>query len=457
MDKLLKVLMVEDSEDDMTLILRELRRGGYAVALQRVETLVEMTRALQHEQWDIIISDYNLPGFSGRAALDYYKHLGLDIPFIVVSGAIGEDTAVEMMRAGAHDYLLKGKLARLVAAVDRELREAELRREGRQAEKDLRASEDRFRSLVQNSTDIINVIDPSGFVLYESPSAAKILGYESGYWMGKNPFTQVHPDDAPAVNVVMKQLISGKDIPEPVQYRFRTASGEWIYLESVGINLLDQPQINGIVLTTRDVTRRKSDEEELRSLNQQLQESYDETLNGWANALELREKETAVHSRHVVALSLKVAQVMGFSGEELVHLRRGALLHDIGKMGIPDSILLKPGPLTPQEWEVMREHPNYAYRFLSGIPYLRAALDVPYCHHEKWDGSGYPRQLKGEEIPLSARIFAVVDVWDALSSERPYRGAWSVERVIEYLREQSGKQFDPQVVEVFLKIIPNND
>ena len=132
-------------------------------------------------------------------------------------------------------------------------------------------------------------------------------------------------------------------------------------------------------------------------------------------------------------------------------------MHDIGKMGVPDNILLKPGPLTEEEWEIMRKHPQFAYELLTPIDYLHQALDIPYSHHEKWDGTGYPRGLKGEEIPLAARIFAVVDVWDALTSERPYRPAWSREKAIEYIKTQSGVHFDPQVVEVFLESIINSN
>ncbi|HLE29207.1 MAG TPA: HD-GYP domain-containing protein, partial [Anaerolineales bacterium] len=146
-------------------------------------------------------------------------------------------------------------------------------------------------------------------------------------------------------------------------------------------------------------------------------------------------------------------QAMGMSDAERVHLRRGALLHDIGKMGVPDAILLKPGPLTDEEWEIMRQHPQYAYELLSPILYLRPALGIPYYHHEKWDGAGYPRGLKGEQIPLAARIFAVVDVWDALRSDRPYRAAWPAERVREHIRSLAGTHFDPQVVEAFLSMI----
>jgi PAS domain S-box-containing protein len=191
----------------------------------------------------------------------------------------------------------------------------------------------------------------------------------------------------------------------------------------------------------------------LQSSHEELQLAYDRTLEGWAKALELRDKETEGHSQNVTQMTLRLAKSLNISNEELIHIRRGALLHDIGKMGIPDSILLKPGPLTADEWQIMRQHPAYAYQLLASIPYLRPALDIPYCHHEHWDGSGYPNGLKGEQIPLSARIFSIVDVWEALSSDRPYRKAWSPERIRAHLCEQKGKQFDPQIVDIFLDIL----
>jgi putative nucleotidyltransferase with HDIG domain len=181
--------------------------------------------------------------------------------------------------------------------------------------------------------------------------------------------------------------------------------------------------------------------------------TYDVTLEGLSRALDLRDKETEGHSQRVTELAVRLAEAMGVFKRELQYVRWGALLHDIGKMGIPDAILLKPARLTEEEWTIMRRHPVYAYELLSPIPYLRALLDIPYCHHEKWDGTGYPRGLKGEEIPLTARIFAIADVWDALRSDRPYRPAWPAHKAREYIREQSGKHFDPRVVEVFLQIV----
>jgi len=191
--------------------------------------------------------------------------------------------------------------------------------------------------------------------------------------------------------------------------------------------------------------------------NIELSEAYDKTIEGWARALELRDKETKGHSDRVTRLTLQLARRLGIPEQETPHLRRGVFLHDIGKMGIPDSILNKPGPLNEMEWEIMRQHPGYAYEMLADILYLKPAQNIAYCHHEKWDGSGYPRGLKGESIPLGARIFAVVDVWDALLSDRPYRLAWSEENVRQYLIDQSGRHFDPQIVEAFLQMIDEEE
>lgn len=195
-------------------------------------------------------------------------------------------------------------------------------------------------------------------------------------------------------------------------------------------------------------------EEQLRQSNIELSRAYDATLEGWSRALDLRDHETEGHSQRVTELSLRLAQAMGVPCEELAHIRRGALLHDIGKMGIPDTILHKQGPLNDEEWATMRKHPVYAYEMLSPIDFLHPALAIPYCHHERWDGSGYPRGLQGEEIPLAARIFSVIDVWDALRSNRPYRQAWTEQRVREYLCSLAGTHFDPRVVAAFLDLLP---
>jgi putative two-component system response regulator len=194
----------------------------------------------------------------------------------------------------------------------------------------------------------------------------------------------------------------------------------------------------------------------LREANAQLLNAYEATIDGLSHALDLRDRETEGHSRRVTELTIELAKALNMSDEEITHIRRGALLHDMGKIGVPDSILHKPDTLTGEEWNIMRKHPQFAYDMLSPIEYLRPALEIPYSHHERWDGAGYPRGLKGEEIPLSARLFAIADVWDALTSDRPYRPAWSQEEARIYIREQSGKHFDPQVVDLFFQVIPQD-
>jgi putative nucleotidyltransferase with HDIG domain len=197
--------------------------------------------------------------------------------------------------------------------------------------------------------------------------------------------------------------------------------------------------------------------EDLQRANLELIVAYDATIEGWARAMDLRDKETENHTRRVTEMTLSLAKALGIKDSEILHIRRGALLHDIGKMGVPDNILLKEGELTAEEWVLMRQHPQFAYEMLQPIQYLRQALDIPYCHHEKWDGTGYPRGLSGEQIPLAARIFALTDVWDAVTSDRPYRKGWKKQKALNYVREQSGKHFDPQVVDAFLEIFGSEE
>jgi len=192
---------------------------------------------------------------------------------------------------------------------------------------------------------------------------------------------------------------------------------------------------------------------ELQRTNFELTLAYNTTIEGWSRALDLRDRDTEGHTQRVTDMAGKLARQIGFSEADLVHVRRGAILHDIGKMAIPDSILLKPGPLTTDEWDIIRQHPRYAYELLSPISYLGPAIDIPHYHHEKWDGSGYPSGLKENQVPTSARLFAIVDVYDALISRRPYRPAWQKDRALAYIGDQQGRHFDPDIAREFLKML----
>ncbi len=193
--------------------------------------------------------------------------------------------------------------------------------------------------------------------------------------------------------------------------------------------------------------------ENLERTNLEMRLAYEATIEGWSKAVDLRDSETEGHSQRVADMTVDLARRLGVSNDHIMDIRRGALLHDIGKIGVPDAILTKPGNLTPEEREIMNKHTQYAYDMLSPIIFLGPAISIPYCHHESWDGAGYPRGLKGEQIPIEARIFAVVDVYDALSSDRHYRKAWPQDKVILYMLGKAGVQFDPLVVKMFIEML----
>jgi len=207
-----------------------------------------------------------------------------------------------------------------------------------------------------------------------------------------------------------------------------------------------------INVTKITIKRIKEREMELREIHKQLNQAYESTIEGWGLALELRDEETEGHTKRVTELTLRLSRQYGVPEEDLVHIRRGALLHDIGKIAVSDRILMKTDALSPEEKQEMRNHPEYARRMLANISYLREAMVIPYCHHERWDGSGYPQGLKGEDIPLAARLFAVADVWDALIYKRRYHKAWSQKRVCDHIKSRSGSHFDPKVVDCFMEL-----
>jgi PAS domain S-box-containing protein len=267
----------------------------------------------------------------------------------------------------------------------------------------------------------------------------------------------LHPADRERTLKEHAEIIEANK-PYQLKYRVVTEKGKkvkWIY--DIGkIEFVDNIPVK-LYGTMMDISNLQTLESELENIYRKLQNSYKETIKGWAHALSLKDDETEHHSERVTELSVALASYIGYPEDKLEQFEYGALLHDIGKMGIPDSILLKPGKLTDEEFAEIKKHPIYAYDMLSKVEFLRDALDIPYSHHEKWDGSGYPQGLKGEEIPLAARIFAIIDVLDALTSDRPYRKAWSSEKTIDYIKEQSGTHFDPMIVKEFLELISKQE
>jgi PAS domain S-box-containing protein/putative nucleotidyltransferase with HDIG domain len=783
----LRILHLEDDRHDAELAQATLEADGLACAVTRVDTRADFLAAVERGGFDLILADYSLPGYDGLSALGLVREQRPEVPFIVVSGTLGEDAAVDSLKHGATDYVLKQRLSRLVPAVRRALRETEERAERRRAEEALRESEERFRSLYENSTIGLYRTTPDGRILLANPAVVNLLGYDSfpelaernlekdgnhadyprshfreqierdgavkgreSIWKRKDGTTVFVRESARVVRDAqgralyyegtVEDITERKRAEEEIKHRLAEleavnrlstamrgaqtldemlprlmdetlsvlgtdAGALWLYDEAHGVlsqavargwlravtlgSVQPGEGIAGQVLATgevclshefatdprtrelaraqiqpgwggacvpirsaqgmvgvffvsvqlpreltpnevnllttlceiagnaiqRTVLHRQTEQrlqhiaalhaidsaisgsldmrvtldvlldqvrtqlgvdaadvllfnpgaqmlkyaagrgfrsnvysrtqvrlgdgqagkaalerqivahpdftvnqpifavpelmagegfaayyavplvakgeikgvlevfhrapltpdpewlsfletlagqaaiaienaalfDSLQRSNTELALAYDSTIEGWSRALDLRDRETEGHTRRVTDMTVQLARTFGLGEEDLAQVRWGALLHDIGKMGVPDSILLKPGPLTEEEWVVMKKHPTFAYEMLSPIRYLRLALDIPYRHHEKWDGTGYPRGLKGEQIPLTARIFAVADVWDALNSDRPYRAAWPEEKVIEHIRSLAGTHFDPQVVKVCLE------
>jgi response regulator RpfG family c-di-GMP phosphodiesterase len=506
MAKPLRVLFVEDNPDVMELMLRLLRKEGYDPIYRRVDTDHDLRVALLQEAWDLVLCDWSMPGFSAPVALGVVKASQRDVPFVIVSGTVGEETAVAAMRSGADDFLLKDHLVRLCPVIERELAESANRREQQRVENELRRRETILAMLGEIAGQLVRAEEVDEAIrdvlarigqaaeadrafLYRNRRPTRngpVLASLAHEWLGRLATPRL--DDAALQGMAWEEMgmadgvaalqrgesvpIVARDLGEPLRaitYNFGIRSfilvpihidGAW--WGTLGLADMDEERrwAEGEVSALRTVAstigaafERSDLLDRIRRSHAELLEAYDRTLEGWSRALELRDRETEGHSRRVTDLTMKIARRMNVEGEELANIRRGALLHDIGKMGIPDAILSKPGPLTEEEWQVMRLHPFFAYDLLASIPYLANAVHIPYCHHERWDGTGYPRGLKGEEIPLAARIFAVADVWDAMRSDRPYSPAKPVDIVLATIEKEAGKGFDPAVVQAFLDVI----
>lgn len=319
-----------------------------------------------------------------------------------------------------------------------------------------RVAQKRFELTVEGAMDAIISFDTTDRVTSWNSQAETMFGWGKSEAMGNSLATRILPDGAKAryfqrlqnLEEGKEDLFASQRRELELKRRDGTVFPSEFFLVSYQLG-----QEKGFSAFIRDVTEIREAQRQIANAHQELSLSYDETLRGWSSALDLRDNETEGHTQRVAENVLLLADALGVAPEEHIHIYRGALLHDIGKIGIPDRILLKPGPLDAEEWEIMKMHPVHAYNFLNKIPYLNPALDIPHYHHEKWDGSGYPDGLAGEQIPYAARLFAIVDVWDALTSSRPYRPAWERSRAREYVHSQSGKHFDPAIAQVFLQLI----
>jgi PAS domain S-box-containing protein len=456
MDNTIHILLIEDDPAHAELIQRAFEDRGDESKLTVAHTLEEARMHMQNFEPALIIADWRLPDGDSNELLLEEQNTSRP-PIIIMTSYGSERNAVEAIKSGALDYIVKSSesMTDMPHIAERAIQQWKILQEQERMQVTLAEQEAQFRLLAENSSDMISRHNTEGVFLYVSPACRTLLGYEPEELVGTSIENIIHPEDA---NNLMDLLISPKwnDITVTVPYRAQHKNGELIWLETTARLFFDEnKQRHEFQASSRDINERKKSQEDLQKAHADLQEAYDKTIEGWVLALDLRDRETEGHTQRVTEITVKLARLLGFDDEEIVHIRRGALLHDMGKMGIPDEILQKPGPLSDEEWEIMRRHPQYAHQMLSNIKYLKDAITIPYYHHERWDGSGYPHKLKGKDIPLHARLFAVVDVWDALSSDRPYRKRMLHDEVVGYLQKEAGHLFDPEIVKKFIPLITN--
>ena len=585
--KSIRVLIVEDSEDDVLLMIRQLKKGGYNPVYERVETAAAMLSALQDKTWDIVLTDYKMPRFSGTKAIALLQETNIDLPLIIVSGTIGEDTAVECMRLGAQDFIMKGNMSRLVPAIKREIAEAKSRAERKLAEQAVIASEVRFRELFENMISCVAVYgavaDGTDFVLKDFNRAAeiaekidrqKIIGqsllkvfpgaremgllavlqrvWRTGrsehvpaayykdarnegwrenyvYKLPTGEVVALYSDITERIKAerkileneakyrlladnvgdvifvldmnlkytyispsvknlreyepeeVLKQQSIEQTLTPSSQALAMTTFSEIMELEKSGKREMPQSQILqlemirkdgttvwtevklsfirdenqqpvGIMGLTRDITERMQTERELYQTLDNLRKSFGATVQVMVSAVEMRDPYTAGHQLRVADLARTIATEMGLPQDKIEGIRMAGSIHDIGKLSIPAEILSRPTKLTNIEFSMIKEHPQSGYEMLKNVDSPWPLAQIVYQHHERMNGTGYPRNLKGNEILMEARIMAVADVVEAMASHRPYRAALGIEAALEEIEKNKGIIYDADVVDACLKL-----
>jgi response regulator RpfG family c-di-GMP phosphodiesterase len=504
-----RLLIVDDQEANLLVLEGMLEREGYT-ALKSLTDSRQVLAAFDEFQPDLILLDLHMPHLDGFAVMRQLKgRLPPDeyLPILVLTADVTPGVKLRALADGARDFLTKPlDVAETTLRVRNLLETRYLHQQQQQQNQiletkvrertaELERQFQRLAALREIDTAITASLDlrltltiflqqvtmqlraDAAAVLLLNPHSHS-LSYAAGQGFHGRGIerTQQRLGEGYAGRAALeRRLVHIPVLAEADDFRRRFLFVDERFVAYYGVPLIAKGDVNGVLeIFHRAPLDSGSDWlnflealagqaaiainnaqlfDSLQRSNLELVLAYDATIEGWSRAMDLRDRETEGHTQRVTDMTLKLAQLAGMNTSELVHVKRGALLHDMGKLGVPDAILLKPGKLTDEEWVIMKKHPQYAYEMLSPIPYLRPALDIPYCHHEKWDGSGYPRGLKGEQIPLPARLFAVADVWDALRSDRPYRLGWPEEKVLEHIRAGSGAHFDPQAVELFFQVI----
>jgi PAS domain S-box-containing protein len=451
----LRTLIIEDSEDDALLMVRTLQKGGYDLSYERVETADAMREVLGREAWDMIISDYRMPHFSGLAALKLYQEKGLDIPFIIVSGTIGEETAVAAMVSGAHDYVMKSNLPRLVPAIQRELRDAESRKERRHAEEALKISENQYRSIFENAVEGIFQTTTEGRFKLVNSAMAHMHGFASPEEMvsditdiGKQLY--VNPEDGKRC---CRAILEGRGTPISVDTQVYKKDGSIIWTSINVCAIKDSAgNISHFEGTVEDITGRKTADDKLKQNEEKLRKALAGTMKALSLTIEARDPYTSGHQSRVSQLAQAIAQEMALPNDTIDNIRMAGIIHDIGKIPVPAEILSKPGKLTDMEFNLIKVHPQSGYDILKDAELPYPIAEIALQHHERLNGSGYPQGLENKQILLESKIIAVADVIEAMASHRPYRPALGIPAALEEIEKNRGTLYDAGAVEVCIRL-----
>jgi PAS domain S-box-containing protein len=449
----LRVLMLEDTPTDAELAERELRKAGIAFTSLRVDRQDAFVRALDEFHPDIILSDYKLPDFNGMAALEIVERDHPEVPVVMVTGALSDIEAVELIHAGAKDYVLKDRLARLAPAVQRALSAEQGARARKTAEKALRESEAKFRALVESTSDWIWEINEQGVYTYASPQVYVLLGYRVEDVIGKTPFDLMPPTGAEEARASLSSILAEKKHFQLLENVFLHKDGRMVYLETSGAPMFDAMGVfKGYRGIDRDITERKETERERLASAEKLEQTLMQTIEAIAATVEARDPYTAGHQRRVAVLARAIAQEMGLSSNKIRGLYLAATIHDLGKVSIPAELLSKPGKLNKIEFELVKTHPQAGYDIIKDVQLPWPIAQMLLQHHERLDGSGYPHQLKDEEIQHEAKILAVADVVEAMSSNRPYRAGLGLDVALEEIIRNRGVFYDPATVDICVRL-----
>jgi len=442
MKKKLKILMVEDSKDDALLIIRNISKESFEPEYERVETPETMEAALNSKKWDIILSDYNMPNFSGLDALKIFKKMDFKIPFIIISGTIGEELAIDTIRLGASDYIMKDNLARLVPSIKRGLQETRIKKERENAIKALTKSEDRLKSFMNSATELFSIWN-SEINLVELNKAAIEL-FSPGA-VKKDLIGKKMTDLIPSV----------KESGNLDKYLEVIKTGKPYYHEQITPPQLGSRNLavkafkvgKGLGMLTTDITARKLAEDKLRKSYTKLQKTLNGTINALASIVETNDPYTSGHQKRVAFLAIAISEELGLDENIIESVGTAAIIHDIGKINVPASILSKPGKLSDIEFSMIKTHSRTGYDIAKNIEFVLPIDKILLQHHERLDGSGYPDGIKGKDILLEAKILTVADVVEAMSTHRPYRPSLGIDKALEEISKGKGKIYDSKVVD----------